>query len=83
MASTINNRQFVSFVQFFLHKCGQVKLTGLYIIWPTRRNGHPFVEVYKKGQPVELPLADMPISQNVKDFELILIKFVISSSENF
>jgi hypothetical protein len=46
------------------------------------KNGHPFVNVYKNyrlGLGHELPLADVPISQNIKDFEEIHLEFVFLS----
>jgi hypothetical protein len=69
---TIGDRQFVSFVQFFLHKCGEITLGELRIRssenWPGPR------VVNKENQ--RMPLADVPIPQNIKNFKSIRLWFV-------
>jgi hypothetical protein len=62
---SIGDRQFVSFIQFFLHKYGEVTLGHLHI--PSYRNENDsIVIVNEEGQ--ELPLAVVPIPENVKKF---------------
>jgi hypothetical protein len=70
---TIGDRQFVSFVQFFLHKCGEITLGQLEITSLENGNG-PIVNIY--GEDPNLPLADVPIPENVKNFESINLWFV-------
>jgi hypothetical protein len=70
---TIGDRQFVSFVQFFLHKLGEVTLEQLRIRLSENGNG-PIVIVNREDR--ELPLADVPIPKNIKNFESIIIRFV-------
>jgi hypothetical protein len=73
---TIGDRQFVSFVQFYLHKYGEVTLGRLRI--RSSRNGNgPIITVNEEYQR-DLPLAVAPIPENVKKFESILIKFVFT-----
>jgi hypothetical protein len=72
---SIGDRQFVSFVQFFLHKCGEITLGQLHIRLSEDGNG-PMVIVNKEGR--ELPLADVSMPQNVKNFESIRIRFVFT-----
>jgi hypothetical protein len=77
--TTIGDRQFVSFIQFYLHKCGEITLGSLEIQkYP--KNGPPIVKVYK-NHPVgrRMPLADVPISQNIKNFEKIDLTFAFSN----
>jgi hypothetical protein len=82
--TTIHDRQFVSFIQYFLHRCANIKLAKLWIRPPKRRNGHPFILVHNKGRPFrELPLPDIPILKNITDFKEILIRFVSSVQRNF
>jgi hypothetical protein len=71
---TIGDRQFVSFVQFFLHKYGEVKFGRLQTI--SSGNGNVAITNVKKDE--KLPLADVPIPDNVKDFESICIRFVFT-----
>jgi hypothetical protein len=68
---TIWDRQFVSFVQFFLHKCGEITFGPLYIYSSENGNG-PIV--IANGKHEELPMADVPIPENVKNFKIIRIK---------
>jgi hypothetical protein len=79
---TIGDRQFVSFIQFYLHKCGEITL-GFLEVLNSPRNGHdnPIVKDFKYD-PLALggrvfPLADAPISQNIKNFEGIDFRFAI------
>jgi hypothetical protein len=81
--STIDDRQFVSFIQFYLHKCGEVTL-GLLEVRNSPRNGHDhlIVKAYKNHRlGRELPLADVPISENIEDFEQITLKFAFYSNK--
>jgi hypothetical protein len=64
----ICDRQFVSFVQFFLHKCGQITLGVL------RTNNDGTATIFKKAYR-ELPLADVTISENIKNFKNLLLRF--------
>jgi hypothetical protein len=68
----IGDRQFVSFVQFFLHKCGDVTLGQLHIY-----DNEPIVSANGEYRN-PLPLADVPIPENVKNFESIYIWFVFT-----
>jgi hypothetical protein len=72
--TTIGDRQFVSFVQFFLHKCGQITLgyldTSYYHDSPTIVN--------EAGR--ELPLADVPISENITNFKELELWLTFSNS---
>jgi hypothetical protein len=56
-----------------LHKFGEVTFGQLLIIWSG--NGNVAIITFKKDE--ELPLADMPIPENVKDFAAIGIRFVL------
>jgi hypothetical protein len=69
----IGDRQFVSFVQFFLHKYSEVTLGQLYI-YSSDENEPIIID----GKLQKLPLADVPIPENVKNFELIHLKFVFT-----
>jgi hypothetical protein len=72
---TIEDRQFVSFVQFFLHKCGEITFGRLHIRSSRNRN-EQIVIVNEEDR--ELPLAVVPISENVKNFESIRLRFVFT-----
>jgi hypothetical protein len=69
----ICDRQFASFIQFFLHKCGQIILGKLHIRNPTNVNG-PIVVLNHQYQL--LPLAEGPIPPNVVNFKEIRLRFV-------
>jgi hypothetical protein len=71
---TIGDQQFVSFVQFFLHKCGEVTLGRLHI-----RGDEPIEPIVVIGNQEDRmypPLAVVPIPENVKDFRSILIRYI-------
>jgi hypothetical protein len=67
---TIGNLSFITFVQFFLHKFGEVTLGQLWI-YPSKHGGGPIVR-----NKQEWPLADVPIPENVKNFESIIIRLI-------
>ena len=58
--------------QFYLHECGQVTLGELWIKWSA--NGHGPI-IIKDEQQQELPLADVPMPENIKNFKRIYIRF--------
>jgi hypothetical protein len=78
---TIGDRHFVSALQFYIHKCGQVTLDYLEIDAPKEGgNGHPIVEAYKgihrrHGHGRLQPLVDVPIPKNINDFKGICLRF--------
>jgi hypothetical protein len=65
----INDRQFIKPIIFFLNKCGEVTL-GKFRIW----KGPVIIQLDRHHR--ELPLADVPMPMNTKNFTKILIKFV-------
>jgi hypothetical protein len=71
---TIRDRAFVSFVQFFLHKCGEVTFGKLHIMTSANGNRPIIINTNKKYRRMPLTLADVPIPENVKNFEIILIR---------
>jgi hypothetical protein len=73
---TIGDRQVVSFIQFFLHECGEVTLGHLHIKLPENVNV-PIV-IVNENDRMPLPLADVPIPQNVKNFKSIRIRLVFT-----
>jgi hypothetical protein len=72
----IEDRQFVSFVQFFLHKCGQITLGNMEIISKSPPNGNESVIVNEGKQ--EWPLPDVQMPENIKDFKEIHIRFAVT-----
>jgi hypothetical protein len=75
---TIGDRQFVSFVQFYLHKCGKFTIGMLEIVPLTKWNGSAVVVKVTKSnqeQQQEWPLADGPMPTNVKNFRQLTLKF--------
>jgi hypothetical protein len=72
---SIGDRQFVSFLQFYLHKFGEIALGNLHIKSSTNGNGSI---VIANGKDRELPLAVVPIPNNVTNFESILIRFAFA-----
>jgi hypothetical protein len=79
----IEDRQFASFIQYFLHKCGRITLGKLWIRpsqWSSSvfGNGPPIVLVNRQLHLSrwEMPLADMPMPINVKDFKEIILEFI-------
>jgi hypothetical protein len=59
-----------------LHKCGKITLGGLYI-YLLRDKNEPII-INGNGKGGELPVADVPIPDNVKNFGLIVITFVFT-----
>jgi hypothetical protein len=75
---TIGDRQFVSFVQFFLHKCGEVTLgLGQLYIYSSNGNNATAPIIMNKINGEKMPLADVPIPENVKNFKSIKIRFIL------
>jgi hypothetical protein len=74
---TLGDRAFVTYVQFFLHKWGEVTLGHLHIKLP--ENGDVPIVIVNENDRMPLPLADMPIPQNVKKFKSIRIRFVFTT----
>jgi hypothetical protein len=72
---TIGDRQFVSFVQFFLHKCGEITL-GRLRICPTEDGNEPIVCVNEEDEGPYLVNMPMPIPENIKGFESIRLRFI-------
>jgi hypothetical protein len=58
-----------------VHKCGQVSLGQLHIT--SSRNGNVPI-VFANEEDRELPLAEVPIPENVKNFESIRLRFVFA-----
>jgi hypothetical protein len=79
----IGNWYFASKAQFYLHECGQITLAYL-IIGPSENDdnhpNHPIVDVVVDPEEdqyfTNLPLADVPMPTNVKNFQGIRIRFV-------
>jgi hypothetical protein len=84
--TTIGDRQFVSFIQFYLHKCGEVTLGSLDILnFPRNGYDNPIVKKFKNN-PLgwrELRWADVPISQNITNFEQIHLRFCSNKIDRF
>jgi hypothetical protein len=77
----IDDRKFASFLQFFLVKCGKVTLGDLRI---TKSYGNGPACVRRLGQyNMELPLADVPMPENVKNFQGIELKFAFLPVNKF
>jgi hypothetical protein len=68
----IDDRQFAKFLQFFLNKCGEVTLGHLQIESSKNGNGS---EIVLPGQ--KLPLADVPMPENIKNFKGITLRCAI------
>jgi hypothetical protein len=74
------DRQFVSFIQFYLHKCGQLELGKLIIKYPidgndADKNDAVLFKVYQYNQYSRaLPLTDAPMPENIKNFKEIDIR---------
>jgi hypothetical protein len=68
----IADRQFVSFIQFYLHKCGAVTL-GQFSI-QSLKEGPIFVN--KAQQYLLLAEVPRPMPSNIKSFKKITLKFV-------
>jgi hypothetical protein len=79
----LGDRQFAKILQFFLTQVGQITLCHLRIVAPRENdpNGSgPIVEVYKTWWDelvLKTNLPDGPMPTNVKDFELIDLRFAI------
>jgi hypothetical protein len=76
LVSQIGDWYFASKAQFYLHECGQIILGNL-TIGPSE-NGHPIVDVRSEDQCFgDLPLADVPMPTNVKNFEGVRIRLLV------
>jgi hypothetical protein len=76
LTTTISDRQFVSYVQFFLHKCGQITLDKLTMA--TNYDGNP--TIFNKAMYWYMPLADVPpISENITNFKELSLRFTFSN----
>jgi hypothetical protein len=88
----LDDRQFVSILQFFLTKEGRITLGHLRIAAPRENDpngGGPILEMRKEMPPfrsdwitrppsdLETNLPEVPMPANVKDFKLIELKFAI------
>jgi hypothetical protein len=80
LVSLIGDWYFASKAQFYLHECGQITLGDLDIDESAIENGHVIVVV--NGRRV-LPLADVPMPENVKNFKHIYIRFIKCNNYNF
>jgi hypothetical protein len=65
------DKQFVSFVQFFLHKCGEITLGEMFITSSKNWNGPKLIF----DEENQMPLAEVPIPENIKDFETIYLRY--------
>jgi hypothetical protein len=73
----IGDWQFSEQAQFYLHECGQISLGPMRIMKSTNWNGPAIVFDYWNDQTRrELPLPDVPMPQNIKRFEEIILWFV-------
>jgi hypothetical protein len=73
LVSLIGDWYFASKAQFYLHECGRITLGSLTI--GLSRNGLPVVDL--EHQCIwDLPLADVPMPTNVKNFKGIRIRLV-------
>jgi hypothetical protein len=82
----LDDRQFISILQFFLTKVGQITFNHLRIVAPRENDPNgigPIVEVRKfwhdRRPPIvlETNLPEGPMPTNVKDFKLIKLRFAI------
>jgi hypothetical protein len=74
----IGDRQFVKFINFSLHECGEVTLGRIRIKLPSNGNDDPaIVQTFR-----ELPLGDVPMPDNIKDFTEIRLRFLFSNLAN-
>jgi hypothetical protein len=73
---TIGDRQFVSFVQFYLHKCGDITLDQLEIRESTGRDWRrpSFAKKFEYARP--LTDVSLPMPENIKNFREICLEFV-------
>jgi hypothetical protein len=74
LASLIGDWYFASKAQYYLHECGRITLGSLTI--KRSRNGIPVVnvELEKYRYFWGLPLAEVPMPTNVKNFKQIKIR---------
>jgi hypothetical protein len=79
----LGDRQFAKILQFFLTEVGQITLGHLRIVAPRENASGPIVEVRKEMLPFHLPAAletnlpEGPMPTNVKDFNLIQLRFAL------
>jgi hypothetical protein len=86
----LGDGQFAKILQFFLTKEGQITLGHLRILAPRENDTNcdgPIVEVHKERPPfhpdmwppsdLETNLPEGPMPNNVKDFKLIELRFVL------
>jgi hypothetical protein len=69
-ASQIGDWYFASKAQFYLHECGKITLGKMIIDSSMNGNG----PVIYEGVWDELPLADVPMPENVKNFKEIFLR---------
>jgi hypothetical protein len=74
----IGDWYFASKTQFYLHECGQITL-GWLTIGPSSisDDADPIVHVWREDQFWDLPLADVPMPTNVKNFKGIRIRLFV------
>jgi hypothetical protein len=73
----IGNWYFASKAQFYLHECGQSTLAHLTIGSSEDDDYLPIVDVWTEHEFFwDLPMADVPIPTNVKNFKGICIRLV-------
>jgi hypothetical protein len=79
----IGDRKFAKFVQFFLHKTGELTLDYIHINEPTdedkaTQNGRPLVKLWQHDELVpDLKLPDWPMPENIKNFHYIRLRFLL------
>jgi hypothetical protein len=69
LVAQLDGRQLARIFQFYLHKCGKVTIGRLRIV-PSPNGDGPII--VRRRQ--ELPLADVPMPENVNDFKRIRIQ---------
>jgi hypothetical protein len=74
---TIGDRAFVSVVQFYLHKCGVVTLGRLKLYENGLTPKQKVPKIVNRDER-KIPLPDVPIPANVKNFDEIFIMFAFT-----
>jgi hypothetical protein len=77
---TIGDRQFVSFVQFYLHKCGEITLDRLWIKESTEADWQPTLSKWFGIYALQLTNVPLPMPGNIKNFKEIALEFVLSKN---
>jgi hypothetical protein len=77
----IGDWHFAGKALFYLHECGKIILDDFFIKPSANGNGTAIVEINKQlGR--EMPLADVPMPSNIKNFKRITLRFVLDDNLN-